>query len=109
MEDLQDSANNGTVQLRGYRRYPRSRAHRIYMEYCEHGSLEQLIGRYRLDRQWIPEEFIWDAFYHLAKACRAIDRGPSQPEGQEAHIYVHRDIKPDNSKSFCSREGPSQC
>ncbi|KAL8993202.1 MAG: hypothetical protein Q9188_007387, partial [Gyalolechia gomerana] len=63
MEDLQDPANNGTVQLRG---------------------------------QYIPEEFIWDAFYHLANACRAMDRGPSRPEDKRRDIYIHRDIKPDN-------------
>ncbi|KAL8932786.1 MAG: hypothetical protein Q9216_006677 [Gyalolechia sp. 2 TL-2023] len=115
MEDLQDEENNGTVQLRGYSRYPRSRAHRIYMEYCEHGDLERLISRYRskryvvdcrfkpseqstyLGRQYIPEEFIWDAFYHLANACRALDQGPKRrPKDERRNLYIHRDVKPEN-------------
>ncbi|KAL8932344.1 MAG: hypothetical protein Q9211_006369, partial [Gyalolechia sp. 1 TL-2023] len=97
MEDLQDTANNGTVQLRAYRRYPMARAHRIYMEYCEHGDLEKLISRYRSKRQYIPEEFIWDAFYHLANACRVMERGPRRPQDERRNIYIHRDIKTDNT------------
>ncbi|KAL8708182.1 MAG: hypothetical protein Q9225_007644 [Loekoesia sp. 1 TL-2023] len=96
MEDLRDKPNNGTVQLRGYRRYPRSKAHRIYLEYCEHGNLESLIAKYRRKSQYFPEEFIWDVFYHLTQACRVMALGPSQRKVEYLDTYVHRDIKPEN-------------
>ncbi|KAI4282233.1 MAG: hypothetical protein L6R35_005459 [Caloplaca aegaea] len=47
MEDLRDEPKNGVVRIRGYRRYPRRKVHRIYMEYCEHGSLQRLISAYQ--------------------------------------------------------------
>ncbi|KAL8965498.1 MAG: hypothetical protein Q9197_006487 [Variospora fuerteventurae] len=47
MEDLRDEPKNGIVRIRGYRRYPRRKVHRIYMEYCEHGSLQRLISAYQ--------------------------------------------------------------
>lgn len=47
MEDLCARPNNGIVKMRGYRRYPESERHRIYMDYCEHGNLQRLISAYR--------------------------------------------------------------
>ncbi|KAL8894983.1 MAG: hypothetical protein Q9207_008348 [Kuettlingeria erythrocarpa] len=47
MEDLCARPKNGIVKIRGYRRYPESERHRIYMDYCEHGNLQRLISAYR--------------------------------------------------------------
>ncbi|KAL8824454.1 MAG: hypothetical protein Q9170_008146, partial [Blastenia crenularia] len=103
---LDDGKNNGILQLRSYKRYPRSQAHRLYLEYCEHGDLEKLIAKYRARKRYFPEEFIWDVFYHLAKACRAMDRGPSDEDRvmDEADTYVHCDIKPENIFLASSQE-----
>ncbi|KAL8950393.1 MAG: hypothetical protein Q9222_003573 [Ikaeria aurantiellina] len=117
LEDLNKRRRNGVVKLRAYRRYPKSMAHRIYLEYCQHGDLNHLIVKYRTKRYrgtdnvvkssdanngrcYIPEEFIWDAFYHLVNACTTMSKGPSKYMRKEPYYttYVHRDIKPDNSK-----------
>lgn len=47
LEDLRDRANNGSIRLLGYRRYPKIMAHRLYTECCTHGDLYRLIKRYR--------------------------------------------------------------
>ncbi|KAI4234091.1 MAG: hypothetical protein LQ349_003995 [Xanthoria aureola] len=96
MQDLGKWPNNGSVRLRGYRRYPKIMAHRLYMEYCQHGDLRRLIASYRKKKQYFPEEFIWDVFHHLVNACKAMDKGPSRPKDPSHTTYVHRDIKPNN-------------
>ncbi|KAL8676114.1 MAG: hypothetical protein Q9186_007337 [Xanthomendoza sp. 1 TL-2023] len=98
MEDLKEYPNNGIVRLVGYRRYPEIMAHRLYLEYCQHGDLEDLIDRYREKKQYFPEEFIWDVFHHLVNACKAMDRGPSPAKQKHPELttYVHRDIKLEN-------------
>ncbi|KAL8733025.1 MAG: hypothetical protein Q9166_002423 [cf. Caloplaca sp. 2 TL-2023] len=98
MEDLCERPRNGIVRLRGYRRYPKLRAHRLYLDFCKHGDLVDLLNVYRSQRQYLPEEFIWDVFYHLVSACKVMDEGPS-PSRQRyswCKTYVHRDIKPEN-------------
>ncbi|KAL9007875.1 MAG: hypothetical protein Q9173_006941, partial [Seirophora scorigena] len=41
------TGNTGIVGFRAYKRYPRREVHRLYMEYCPHGDLHQLIREYR--------------------------------------------------------------
>ncbi|KAL8644835.1 MAG: hypothetical protein Q9210_007046 [Variospora velana] len=41
------TGNTGIVGFRAYKRYPRREVHRLYMEYCPHGDLHQLIAEYR--------------------------------------------------------------
>ncbi|KAL9596689.1 MAG: hypothetical protein Q9179_004527 [Wetmoreana sp. 5 TL-2023] len=97
MENLRQWPKSGILQLRGYRRYPRSKAHRLYLDYCEHGDLDGLITKYRIRKQYFPEEFIWEVFYHMAKACASMARGPTPRDRKSTKTtYVHRDIKPGN-------------
>ncbi|KAL9578433.1 MAG: hypothetical protein Q9203_007101, partial [Teloschistes exilis] len=102
MEDIGQWKNVNIIQLRGYRRYPKSRAHRLYLEYCKHGDLGRLITKYRKRKRYIPEEFIWEVFYHMTMACRTLALGP-QPKSDIYTVYVHRDIKPENSESIHNR------
>ncbi|KAL8737971.1 MAG: hypothetical protein Q9181_001193 [Wetmoreana brouardii] len=97
MENLRQWPKSGILQLRGYRRYPRSKAHRLYLDYCEHGDLGGLITKYRIEKQYFPEEFIWEVFYHMARACASMARGPTPRDRKSTKTtYVHRDIKPGN-------------
>ncbi|KAL8849600.1 MAG: hypothetical protein Q9221_005428 [Calogaya cf. arnoldii] len=96
LEDLRDRPENGSVRLLGYRRYPKIMAHRLYMEFCEHGNLYHLIHRYRRRKQYLPEEFIWDVFLRLVNATKAMNSGPSKRKHAYLTTYVHRDIKPEN-------------
>ena len=49
-----------------------------------------------LNRQFMPEAFLWDTFYHLVEAAVAMRSGTG---GWEFEI-VHRDLKPSNGKIF---------
>lgn len=50
LEDIGQWKSVNIIQLRGYRRYPMSRVHRLYLEYCQHGDLGRLITKYRLKK-----------------------------------------------------------
>ncbi|RYP90719.1 hypothetical protein DL770_003184 [Monosporascus sp. CRB-9-2] len=86
----------------------------VYMEYCDRGSLRDLILTYK-DRKkshapdFVPESFVWHAFVGLADALGYLATGRScvSLSLQAAKNYnaaavgswmpvVHRDIKPDN-------------
>ena len=49
-----------------------------------------------LNRQFLPEAFLWDTFYHLVEAAVAMRSGTGDWEFE----IVHRDFKPANSKTF---------
>ena len=53
------------------------------------------------NRQYFPEPFLWDTFYHLVEAAVAMRDGPEDAEWD--FEIVHRDIKPRNSKAFYTR------
>lgn len=90
------------------------------MEYCDRGSLRDLILAYKTRKKahqpdYIPESFIWHAFVGLADALGFLATGRSHvslspslassssssspPNGHASSSWmpiVHRDIKPDN-------------
>ena len=51
-----------------------------------------------INRQYLPEPFLWDTFYHLVEAAVAMRNGPK--DGDWDFNIVHRDLKPGNSKTF---------
>lgn len=103
-------------RLFNYKRYPHVYKHRMYMEYCSFNDLAVLCKRYTrfrlvtddvpvvrfidqsVDRQYLPEPFLWDTFYHLVEAAVVMRVGLKDDE-RDLEI-VHRDIKPNNSKAF---------
>ncbi|KAL8868594.1 MAG: hypothetical protein Q9174_004889 [Haloplaca sp. 1 TL-2023] len=103
-ENLNQWHNPSIVGFRGHRRYPKSRALRIYSEYCEFGDLNRLIAKYRIKGHYFPEPFIWETFHHLAVALQALGKGPTprlpndadNPDNELKTLWLHRDIKPDN-------------
>lgn len=80
----------------------------LYMEYCDLGSLELLLQKYRKRNRWhhtrsyIPEAFIWKVFLELCSALQYLHHGieaeePSPPKDPpEWRRVLHRDIKPAN-------------
>lgn len=88
----------------------------LYMEFCDCGSLQDLINKYvsynkehppppNGPQELIPESFIWHVFHSLANALQYIHHGicagdhRDPPEPAPRHIWpviLHRDIKPDN-------------
>ncbi|KAI4116391.1 MAG: hypothetical protein LQ345_003177 [Seirophora villosa] len=91
------TGNTGIVGFRAYKRYPRREVHRLYMEYCPHGDLHQLIREYRAKKRFVPTAFIWDVFHQLALACQSLEAIPPRAQKTaEDCVRVHRDIKPAN-------------
>ena len=93
-------------------RVPRGLAE-LYVEYCDRGSLQDLLYRYveynedydYPNQPWenIPEAFVWHVFRSLASALAYLHFGvrhndPNNPPRiRENWPYIlHRDIKPDN-------------
>ncbi|ORY59589.1 kinase-like domain-containing protein [Pseudomassariella vexata] len=80
----------------------------VYMEYCDRGSLSNLIQVYQQSKtthqqHFIPESFIWHAFVGLADALYFLKTGESyistpihSNQGKKWTPIIHRDIKPDN-------------
>lgn len=80
----------------------------LYMEYCDLGSLELLLKKYRKHqksaqvRSYIPESFIWKTFLELSSALQYLHHGikaegslvPREPPAWRR--VLHRDIKPGN-------------
>ncbi|OBT46646.1 hypothetical protein VE00_01787 [Pseudogymnoascus sp. WSF 3629] len=84
----------------------RREVHRIFMEYCERGSVGTYINEAAYRGDPIPEAVLWSWFHCFAKAAVAMERGHEQdadsrfsrrePWGHGREI-VHYDIKPDNA------------
>lgn len=99
----------------------------ILMEYCDRGSLKDCIDKHKIsvyvqsfadviervmmswflftdcsiiDRDPIPEEFLWHVFLSLARALRMMHFGtpPGQEPPESWQPYLHCDIKPDNGQ-----------
>lgn len=74
----------------------------LYMEYCDLGSLADVIDRYRArpDRPYMPEAFIWHAFHCMLKALAYLHHGIVDVK-EFAQVdnwltVLHRDLKPQN-------------
>jgi serine/threonine protein kinase len=79
----------------------------LYVEFCDRGSLSDLINEYvkryndRL-RPGVPEAFLWHAFIGLCDGLAYLQGGDSFYRKPNARIradwepILHRDIKPDN-------------
>ena len=61
----------------------------IIMEYCENGDINQLIKKYKKNKEYIPEEKIWKILIQL---LLALNECHNHKEGK----ILHRDIKPSN-------------
>jgi NIMA (never in mitosis gene a)-related kinase len=79
---------------------------RIYMQYCDSGTLRHVISKYQQLSKNVPEGFIWAAFEGVAKALRYCHTGiqfnqqgarrlSTKPE-EEWDPVLHRDILPAN-------------
>mgnify|MGYP002622748365 CR=1 FL=1 len=61
----------------------------IVMEYCENGDISQLIKKCKREKEYLPEEMIWNYFMQIILALHEIHR---RKDGK----ILHRDIKPAN-------------
>ena len=85
----------------------------LYIEYCDRGSLQDLLNRYiRYNKdydydhhpyEYIPEAFLWELFRSMASALAYLHFGvdpddlDNPPAVDKDWPYIlHRDIKPDN-------------
>lgn len=72
----------------------------MYLEYCDLGTLNQLVGLYEYDERPIPEPFLWRTFHALAIAGLAMERGhlnrENKTKSNDWKEIVHRDLKPTN-------------
>ncbi|KAF2730545.1 kinase-like protein [Polyplosphaeria fusca] len=75
------------------------------VEFCPHGSLQDLIDKHRKARVPLGEKFIWKTFIQIAEVLRYMHCGPRQDDpqfeytvarGQEWNPVWHLDLKPDN-------------
>ncbi|KAI0143105.1 kinase-like domain-containing protein [Xylariaceae sp. FL1272] len=80
----------------------------VYMEFCDRGSLDDMLKRYKLklkngESDRIPESFIWHTFCGLADALGYLQTGQShvslaleKNDREDWMPLVHCDIKPNN-------------
>ncbi|KAI2640291.1 kinase-like domain-containing protein [Xylaria nigripes] len=80
----------------------------VYMEFCDRGTLEDLIKTYKIQKKIhsparIPESFIWHAFVGLADALGYLQTGQSyvstpleNNDPKKWRPIMHCDIKPGN-------------
>lgn len=50
-------------------------------------------------RRLLPEPFIWDVFWRLARACQSMANTSCGQGHDHCDEWVHMDIKPDNGES----------
>ncbi|KAH7370826.1 kinase-like domain-containing protein [Rhexocercosporidium sp. MPI-PUGE-AT-0058] len=82
---------------------PRDSEIRLYMEYCEHGSLKDLIEDRKVGENFVSENYIWSIVQQISAALKYCHFGLQkdqslQPERGEFNwtTILHRDIKPRN-------------
>lgn len=74
----------------------------VYVEFCDKGSLEDVIKAYKKHQAKVPEGIIWHAFLglfdglaYLQGGGRSMTARPNPPNPNWRPL-LHRDIKPDN-------------
>ncbi|KAF7191180.1 Serine/threonine-protein kinase KIN3 [Pseudocercospora fuligena] len=98
LNDLEHSES--VVRNLAYASYDAKKMFRLYMEYCEHGDLNELVKAYVNAGRHIPVSVLWSMFEALATALCLMENGrlPTlssiQPESWTP--IVHLDIKPHN-------------
>ena len=76
----------------------------VYVEFCDRGSLDDLINAYQKDssKALVPERFIWHAFLTLCDGLAYLQGGRSYINTEDYRPVptwtpiLHRDLKPDN-------------
>ncbi|USW49060.1 Putative serine/threonine-protein kinase, active [Septoria linicola] len=102
MQRLDDGmGDQNVVRYRWHVMHPNDMAYTIYMHFCGHGTLYDLIQRYqsRDDLFDIPQPALWAIFDALTQACLLMERGTPDLAQQpivEWEQIVHKDIKPAN-------------
>ncbi|KAL9075253.1 MAG: hypothetical protein Q9157_004062 [Trypethelium eluteriae] len=92
------------TSLLGWRRYIERGAFRLYLEFCPHGDLAEVMYSYDQSLNFIPESFLWYLFLSLARACVAMEhvgarwQEPQNPRWTNDTDIVHLDLKPSNGE-----------
>ncbi|PSN67785.1 kinase-like protein [Corynespora cassiicola Philippines] len=68
----------------------------IFLEYCDLGTLHDLILGHANEVERIGEYFIWKIFTQLADAVTYCHYGPDPKNDRNWRMILHRDIKPAN-------------
>ncbi|EME83620.1 uncharacterized protein MYCFIDRAFT_196840 [Pseudocercospora fijiensis CIRAD86] len=97
LNDLQHSES--IVQNLAYASYDAKKMFRLYLEFCEHGDLNELIKAYAKAEHPIPVRVLWSIFESLAAALCLMETGHlptlTLPPNPWTPI-LHLDIKPHN-------------
>ena len=110
-DSLYPDRDRHVLRIRQYKHNPSAKHCRMYLEYCPHGTLGDLVSDYRAYNQNLPIAFLWHVFHSLALAihqmndrlkddaflyeCRRLRKEPDWPAPTK-HYFIHRDIKPGN-------------
>jgi NIMA (never in mitosis gene a)-related kinase len=95
LERLRDSASVTTL-LDSYISHSRVEGS-LFLEYCDGGSMYDLIKRHQAAELRIPERAIWEIFLSLAQAIQYCHLGANKPPySSRWKPILHCDIKPDN-------------
>ena len=80
-------------------------AFRSYQEFCPGGDLGQVLKKYMVKQQLIPEPFLWYLFVALAEACHIMERitpqewdDPDNGNLSTETDILHLDLKPGNGE-----------
>ncbi|SMR41281.1 unnamed protein product [Zymoseptoria tritici ST99CH_1E4] len=99
------------VRVRAFAIHDTLKMYRIYMEYCPHGTLNQLLVQHRavktgnldadgmLVESNIPARALWAIFEALIAAIHLLHVGPlpgTHTGAFDAREVLHRDLKPEN-------------
>lgn len=79
----------------------------LYMEYCSHGDLSQMIKHYKQQKKYIPESIVWRIMAQILMALYRCHYGTDIPPLDSVYdrckpphkgktVVIHRDLKPGN-------------
>jgi len=72
--------------------------HKLYLEYCLNGNLQEDIVRRRRRWRHYSEEHLWRMFLCLVKGSRSLGGEHLRNNQGPATVLVHFDLSPENSK-----------